>query len=158
MTAPGEPSASAELIIDAPADNIYALITDLKAMSALAEETVAMEWVQGDPAQRGSVFKGHNRNGRHKWTTTCTITEAQPGRAYSFEVKYTVLPIATWRYDITSLESGSCRVAESTWDQRPAWFKKFAKLATGVSDRDSANNAHIRVTLERLKHRAESHR
>lgn len=155
MTAPGEPSASAEVIIDAPADNIYTLITDLKAMAALAEETVAMEWVQGNSAQPGSIFKGHNRNGHHKWTTTCTVTEAHAGRSFAFDVKYTILPIATWRYAITNLESGGCRVTESTWDQRPAWFKKFAKLATGISDRDSANNAHIRVTLERLKHRAE---
>jgi hypothetical protein len=156
MTASAIPSASAEVIIDADADRVYNMVTDLKILAALAEEAVAMEWVRGDSARPGAVFKGHNRNGRHSWSTTCTVTEAQAGRVFAFDVRYAILPIATWRYEIKSLDSGGCRVSESTWDQRPKWFKRFAKLATGVADRDAANSAHIRVTLDRLKHRAES--
>lgn len=63
--------------------------------------------------------------------------------------------IAHWRYDIVATEGG-CTVTESVWDRRPGWFKKFAGLATGVSDRDNANAEHIRLTLRRLKERAEA--
>ena len=70
-------------------------------------------------------------------------------------MKSAVFPVAHWRYDITPTDGG-CTVTESTWDRRAGWFKKIAGLATGVSDRDSANAQHIQATLERLKARAES--
>jgi hypothetical protein len=42
------------------------------------------------------------------------------------------------------------------WDRRPGWFVKPGGLATGVMDRPSANAEHIRLTLHRLKAKAES--
>ena len=52
--------------------------------------------------------------------------------------------------------AGGCTVTESTWDKRPAWFKKPAELATGVKNRAEANTAHMEATLARLKARAEA--
>jgi hypothetical protein len=100
------------------------------------------------------VFKGRNRNGRRRWTTTCTVTDAEPGRTFAFDVKSVVIPVAHWRYDLAATDGG-CTVTESTWDRRPGWFRKPGGMATGVMDRDSANAEHIRLTLERLKARAE---
>ncbi len=62
---------------------------------------------------------------------------------------------AHWRDDLAATDGG-CTVTESTWDRRPGWFRKPGGMATGVMDRDSANAEHIRLTLERLKARAES--
>jgi hypothetical protein len=100
------------------------------------------------------VFTGLNRNGPKKWTTTCTVTDADPGRVFAFDVRHTVLPISHWRYDIEPADGG-CRVSERTWDRRPAWFAKVAWRATGVTDRADANSAHIEATLQRLKAKAE---
>ncbi|MGJ6121280.1 SRPBCC family protein [Mycolicibacterium sp. Y3] len=147
-------AASADVTIAASPEAVYALITDLQTMATLAEETHAMEWVTGNAAAPGAVFKGHNRNGTKKWTTKCTVTAAEPGRTFAFDVKSTGLPIAHWRYDITATDGG-CTVTEQTWDRRPGWFKPLAGLATGVSDRDTANAEHIKVTLARLKAKAE---
>jgi hypothetical protein len=154
MTDLAAASAQADITIDADADTVYRLITDLPTLASLAEEAHAMEWRTGQAVRPGAVFKGHNRNGAHKWSTTCTVTDAEPGRTFAFDVKYTVLPIAHWRYDIVP-DGAGCRVTERTWDRRPGWFAKTAKLATGVSDRDAANAAHIKLTLQRLKEKAE---
>lgn len=149
-----DPSATATVQIDASPDVVYGLITDLPTLSALAEETVAMEWRKGDAVAQGAVFVGHNENSGKRWTTKCTVTDAEPGRMFAFDVTHTVLPIARWQYDIVAAEGG-CRVTESTWDRRPGWFRKVAKLATGVPDRAAANDQHIQLTLQRLKQRAE---
>jgi hypothetical protein len=69
--------------------------------------------------------------------------------------RHTVVSIAHWRYDIEATADG-CRVIERTWDRRPGWFRKPAGLATGVSDRAAANAEHIRLTLQRLKAKAEA--
>ena len=111
--------------IDASPDLVYGLITDLPTLATLAEEAVAMEWRKGNAVCQGAVFVGHNENGAKRWSTTCTVTDAEPGRVFAFDVRYTVLPIARWQYDIAAADGG-CRVTESTWDRRPGWFRKFA--------------------------------
>lgn len=150
MTAP----VQASVTIAADPSAVYALITDLPTMATLAEEAHAMSWTKGSAAAPGAVFKGQNRNGSKSWTTTCTVTTADPGKAFAFDVKSAVFPVAHWRYDIVAADGG-CTVTESTWDRRAGWFKKIAGMATGVSDRDGANAEHIRLTLQRLKERAE---
>lgn len=156
MTDPGPASAQAEVTIDADPDTVYHLITDLPTLASLAEENESMEWRKGNKVSPGAVFKGHNRNGSHRWSTTCTVTEAEAGRVFAFDVRYTVLPIAHWRYDIVPAEGGGCRVTERTWDRRPGWFSKTAWVGTGVRDRDAANAEHIKLTLARLKEKAEA--
>jgi hypothetical protein len=155
MTDPGPAAAEAEVAVDANADTVYHLITDLPTLASLAEETRAMEWREGDGAAPGAVFKGHNRNGVFRWSTTCTVTAADPGRAFAFDVRYLGVPVAHWRYDIVA-EGQGCRVTERTWDHRPGWFTKTAWIGTGVRDRDGANAEHIKLTLQRLKEKAEA--
>ena len=150
-----EPSASATVQIDASPDVAYKLITDLPTLCGLADEAVAMEFRKGDSVCKGAVFIGHNENSGKRWTTKCTVTDAEPGRVFAFDVRYTVLPVARWQYDIVAADGG-CRVTESTWDRRPGWFRKVAGMSTGVTDRAAANAEHIQLTLQRLEQRAES--
>ncbi len=151
MSAP----VQASVTIAAEPAAVYSLITDLATLASLAEEAHAMSWTKGTAAAPGAVFKGQNRNGAKSWSTTCTVTAADPGSAFAFDVTSAILPIAHWRYDIVAVEGG-CTVTESVWDRRAGWFKKVAGLVTGVSDRDNANAEHIRLTLQRLKQRAEA--
>ena len=148
-------SAHADVDIDAGPDAVYVLLTDLPTLTTLAEETTAMAWHKGDSARPGAVFKGKNRNGWRSWTTVCTVTDAEPGRVFAFDVHSAGIPVAHWRYDLAAADAG-CRVTESTWDRRPPWFAKVAGYLTGVHDRASANAEHITATLRRLKHRAEN--
>jgi hypothetical protein len=149
-----EPSAAASIDIGAAPEAVYALITDLPTLTSLASETEAMTWRSGSSATPGAVFSGNNRNGWRRWTTKCTVTVASPGETFAFEVTHTVVKIARWQYDIEPLGTG-CRVTESTWDRRPGWFKMPAELVTGMRNRASVNESHIKETLHRLKDRAE---
>ena len=95
-------AASAEATVDIAADpaTVYRLITDLPTLADLAEEATAMQWQKGDGAQPGAVFKGRNENGSKSWSTTCTVTDADDGRVFAFDVRSAMLPVAHWRYDI----------------------------------------------------------
>jgi hypothetical protein len=150
-----EPTATGTVEVAAPAESVYALITDLGELTGLADETVRMRWVKGGAAAPGAVFKGTNRNGWRRWTTTCTITDADAGKRFAFNVSHTGVPISRWQYEITPSEGG-CTVTESTWDRRPGWYKTPAGLVTGVMNRAGANADHIKATLQRLKARAET--
>jgi hypothetical protein len=155
MSQPGPASVEASVTIAADPAAVYALITDLPTLAGLAEEADAMEWHKGDCVECGAVFKGHNSTRGKKWTTTCTVTDAERGRVFAFDVKSLTVPVAHWRYDIEAADGG-CTVTERTWDLRPGWFRKVAGLATGVHDRKTANTEHIRRTLARLKAKAEA--
>ncbi|MHA7650441.1 SRPBCC family protein [Mycobacterium sp. ML4] len=149
-----EPSVTATVQIDASPEVVYGLITDLPTLAALAEEAVSMELRKGEAVTEGAVFVGRNENGSKRWTTKCTVTHAEPGRVFAFDVRHTIFPIARWQYDIVPAGEG-CEVTESTWDRRPAWFAKVAGKVTGLADRKAANAQHIELTLQRLKQRAE---
>lgn len=155
MTDKEAATAHAEVAINADCRAVYALITDLPTFASLTEETQSMKWRKGSAASPGAVFKGKNRNGLHRWTTTCTVTDAEPGSAFAFDVGYLGIPVAHWRYDISPADGG-CRVTERMWDRRPGWFVKPGGLATGVSDRPTANTEHMKLTLQRLKEKAET--
>jgi hypothetical protein len=150
-----DPGATGTVEVAASPATVYALITDLDALAELAEETAAMRWTTGTSAAPGAKFRGTNRNGWHRWTTTCEVTDALAGQRFAFDVTHTVVPIARWQYDIVASGPG-CTVTETMWDRRPGWFKRVAGVATGVRDRAGANTAHIELTLQRLKVRAEA--
>ncbi|CAM4268669.1 Polyketide cyclase / dehydrase and lipid transport [Mycobacterium basiliense] len=150
-----DPSVAATIQIGASPQRVYGLITDLPTLASLAEEAVAMQLRKGDGIHAGAVFVGHNKNGGRRWKTTCTVTDAEPGRIFAFDVRSAMIPVSRWQYDLVTTDGG-CRVTESTWDRRPGWFRKIARMATGVKDRAAANAEHIQTTLQRLKQRAEA--
>jgi uncharacterized protein YndB with AHSA1/START domain len=150
-----QPDATSSVTIQAPPEAVYALITDLNAMSEIAEETAVMRWRKGGAAAPGAVFKGTNRNGWRRWTTTCRVTDAEPGRRFAFNVSHAGVPIARWQYDIAA-GNGGCTVTESTWDRRPPLYGPIAGFVTGTPNRGELNASHIQTTLQRLKARAEA--
>ncbi|MFI9449005.1 SRPBCC family protein [Amycolatopsis sp. NPDC052450] len=152
-----EPSATGKIAIAAPPEKVYALVSDPGALAGMAEEYEGHRWVGAakEPAV-GAKFRGRNRHGIRRWSTLSTITDADEGKRFAFEVTTVAgLPVARWQYDIESTGDG-CVAVESTWDRRPGWLRGPTSLFTGVWKRDDANRANIAATLARLKAAAES--
>lgn len=144
--------------IAAPADRVWALVSDLPGMGALSNENVGGSWRGGatGPAV-GARFRGSNRNGRRRWSTDVKVIRCEPGRSFAFAVSSYGIPVSEWAYDITPEGDGACTVQESWADRRPGWFKRPAEWVTGVADRDeNLAGANIENTLRLLKQSAES--
>ena len=154
-----EPSASARTVVNASPDVVYALVSDPRRMAALTEELERAGWLGGaGEAAVGARFRGHNRRAWRRWSTTATVTDAEPGRRFAFEVSsFAGIPVSRWQYDIEATGEG-CVVAEHTWDRRPAWFRPLANLVTGVRDRADQNQRNMEHTLSRLKAAVEAAR
>ncbi|UUV28033.1 SRPBCC family protein [Amycolatopsis roodepoortensis] len=150
-------SATGKIAIAAPPEKVYALVSDPGALADMAEEYEGHQWVGAtkEPAV-GAKFRGRNRRGFRRWSTLSTITDADEGKRFAFEVTtFAGLPVSRWQYDIEATDDG-CVAVESTWDRRPAWLRGPTSLFTGVWKRDDANRANIAATLARLKAAAES--
>jgi hypothetical protein len=153
------PDATGRIEIDAAPESVYALVSDPGKLASVAEEYAGHRWVGGASGPAiGARFRGRNRRGFRRWSTLSTITDAEPGRRFGFEVTSVAgLPVARWQYDFESA-GGGCVVVESMWERRPAWFKVATSTFTGVWDREQANAANIAATLARLKRAAEASR
>ena len=73
--------------VDASADTLYALVTDITRMPEWSCETFGTHWLDGaTSAEVGARFAGKNRLGRNSWTTKPTIVAADRGQVFAFEV------------------------------------------------------------------------
>ena len=158
MAAGGVERVTTESIeIVAPAGVVWSLVSDLTRMPEWSPETTKVEWTGGSTGpSEGATFKGSNRMGVRRWSTSCKIVVADPPRELAWDVT-TVggLKIARWRYLVEPIDELSCRLTESTEDQRNAVAKLIGNLATGVKDRGEHNAAGMRATLGRIKAAAE---
>jgi uncharacterized protein YndB with AHSA1/START domain len=142
--------------IAAPPARVYELVSDLSRMGEWSPEATGGRWVGGasGPAV-GARFRGTNRKGIARWSTTSTIVEATPGQAIAWDVTTGPFPVARWAYRIAPNGDG-CDVTETWEDHRSPVTKTLTGLALAVRDRATHNEANMRVTLERLKVAAES--
>lgn len=140
--------------VAAPADRVYALVSDLPGMGAFSPENRGGRWVRGDGPQPGSVFAGSNGAGRRRWSTRSTVVTAEPGRAFAFEVAGLGQAVARWTYEIEPTGDG-CRLTESWRDLRGPALRTFGPLLTGVKDRTAFTASSIEQTLQAVRRRAE---
>jgi uncharacterized protein YndB with AHSA1/START domain len=145
-----------ERFIAAPPRSLYDLVSDVTSMGRWSPETTGCRWL-GDatgPAV-GARFKGANQAGWRRWSTTCTVTEADAGRRFTFAVDVGPVGVSTWSYDFVA-EGEGCRVTETWTDRRPSWMAHASTVLMGVRDRGEHNRAGMETTLAQLAAVAEA--
>lgn len=136
-----------------PPDAAYAAVADITRMGEWSPENRGGHWLGGaSVAAAGARFRGKNRHGPFRWSTTCTIVTAVPGREISWKVHSTFgLPVSLWRYTFMDDGSGGTVVTESTEDRRGWLIRTVSPFATGVGDRADRNRQTMAATLAALK-------
>jgi hypothetical protein len=150
------PEVTVEELVGASSEAAYELVSDVTRMGQWSPETTACRWLDcGTTPAVGARFRGTNRNGWRRWTTTCTVVAADPGRLFTSDVKYGPLPISRWTYEFISEGSG-CRIRENWSDRRPGWMSAFDSTVMGIRDRPQHNRETMQATLARLGRFAEA--
>ena len=144
--------------VAAPSARLWEVIGDPTTMDSLTAECVRMQWVEGSSGPAlGAKFRGTNRSGWRRWSTTCTICDYRPEEGIAWEVTYGPLPIARWSYVISPDGSGaSVTLTERFEDRRGAVMKATGPLVRGTSDFESLNRRNMEATLAKVKERAEA--
>jgi hypothetical protein len=134
---------------------LYDLVSDVTRMGEWSPETASCRWLGGATGPAiGARFRGVNRHGWRRWTTTCTVVAADPGRRFAFDVRSGPLPISRWSYEFEPAGDG-CRVTETWTDRRPGWTVPVGAVVMGVPDRAEHNRAGMAATLAALRQEAE---
>lgn len=148
--------ARAETTIKADPAKVWELVTDLPRMGEWSPENTGGRWLDGTTSARvGARFRGTNRRGPLRWSTTVKVTEATPGERFAFDVTYGPVEISRWSYTL-SADSDTCRVVEEWTERRPMWMRVLSGPVMGVADRASHNTRGMEQTLAALKAAAEA--
>jgi hypothetical protein len=140
--------------VAAPAEHVWALVSDLPSMGQFSPENRGGRWVAGDGPSVGAVFVGANGAGRRRWSTRSTVVRSEPGRAFVFDVASLGRPVARWGYEVEPREGG-CRLTEQWDDRRGRLVTSLGRLVTGVADRSAYTAGSIEKTLQAVKEKAE---
>jgi hypothetical protein len=143
--------ASVTVAMDAPPEQIWDLVADVRNTGKFSPETFEAEWLDGatGPAL-GAKFRGHvkrNEIGPIYWTT-CRVTACEPGSEFGFEVLVGDRPVNNWHYRFTPLDDAT-EVTESFRMTEGLFTTLFGII--GGPLRKRRNIRDMRTTLERIK-------
>jgi uncharacterized protein YndB with AHSA1/START domain len=139
--------------VEAPPERVWDLVGDPARIGAISPECHRVDWLGGatGPAP-GARFKGHNRKGLMRWSTTGTIVDYVPQREISWDVDLLGQPVARWGFRLTS-ESGHTRV-EQFWHDRRSPIANVVGRARAW-DVPAANRRGMEQTLDTVRRKAE---
>jgi uncharacterized protein YndB with AHSA1/START domain len=145
----------ARVHIDASPEAVYALVADITRMGEWSPENTGCEWLDGATgAAVGARFKGKNKR-KAAWTTKCTITSADAGREFAFDVGKGE---TRWRYRFEAAGEGTDVIESFDIVKEPgALGRFFTKFGTGVpwSEREADMVKGMEETLAKLRVAAE---
>ncbi len=143
----------ASVRVEAPPDKVYELVSDVTRMGEWSPETTSADWVGGATGPEvGAKFKGRNRHGLARWSTTPRVTAADPGREFGFTTTWLGKDNTRWTYRFEPDGAGT-QVTESfeLMADVPWYFTASERWLMGVKDRKADLEANMATTLEHLK-------
>src|SRR5881392_2910441 len=102
----------AQVLVDAPPDAVYDLVSDVTRMGEWSPETIRCEWIDGaTKATPGARFKGTNKRGFVRRSTKPEVLEAERGKVFAFETRSGLG--TRWTYTFEAEPTGGTRLGES---------------------------------------------
>lgn len=144
-------SGEVSLHMDAPPEEVWALVSDVTRIGEFSPETFEARWTRGSTGPEvGASFKGHvKRNGvGPTYWSPCQVTKCVPNEVFEFAVGMDDMPLNNWGYRLHA-ENGGTRVTE--------YFRLEPKLPLRLywmvlgQLRGRTNERGMRTTLERMK-------
>jgi uncharacterized protein YndB with AHSA1/START domain len=99
------PTAEAEVVIDAPVERVWALVTDIDLPARFSPEFVGGAWLDEGPAL-AARFVGRNRHeALGEWETTSWVNRYEPLRSFGWAVSDPDEPSSTWWFELEEDET-----------------------------------------------------
>lgn len=158
-------TATEEVVINVPVERFYAHVSDVRQMGQWSPENTGAILREGEIVVKGTIFDGHNRRGRLRWTTRCEVIAADENACFAFKVKaigwdqpFLRFPIATWTYRFRAIDATTTAVSE-TWAVGP-WPRPVIDAvhhwsANGLTGAEIQRRNMV-ITLRNLKQQLEA--
>jgi uncharacterized protein YndB with AHSA1/START domain len=154
------PTAQAEVLIDAPLERVWALVTDIDLPARFSNELQGAEWVDDGP-RVGARFVGHSwHRAMGHWDTTCIVDRYEPMRAFGWCVTDVDNPSSSWWFELEPGADGvrlrqGMRMGPAPSGLNIAIEAMPEKEERIVARRLEEHAANMQATLEGVKQLAE---
>lgn len=140
--------------IAAPPARVWALVTDLPAMSARSPQVVRTK-VKGGVVREGATFSNLNRDRLLFWPTSGKVVTFEPERRFAFKIRENR---TVWSFELEPTADGGTRLTQRR--ETPQGISdvsmRLTKIAFGGQPKfTSGLRSGMRQTLEALKAEAE---
>jgi uncharacterized protein YndB with AHSA1/START domain len=150
VTGPADRELRAEAVVDAPPEQVWALLTDFSRMPRWSPELVRMVPLKRGGLRVGQWYLGINRRKAAVWPTRSVVSVVEPGRVVAWD---TTSSGARWIWELAPEGSGTRVVHRRPVPRRiTAISKVFAPLLLGGSESHADElEAGMAQTVERLR-------
>jgi uncharacterized protein YndB with AHSA1/START domain len=151
-----EPRGEVSLHMDAPPEEVWALVSDVTRIGEFSPETFEARWTRGSTGPEvGASFKGHvKRNGvGPTYWSPCQVTTCVPNEIFEFNVGTDEMTLNTWGYRLEAVPGTDGRTGTKVTEYfRLSTALPFRLYWTVLGTlRGRTNEKGMRTTLERMK-------
>lgn len=157
------PTVEVDVLIDAPIDAVWAVVTDINTPASFSTEFLGADWVDPGPAA-GARFVGRNRHkALGEWETTSWVNRYEPPHAFGWVVSDPDNPSASWWF-LLDQEVEGVRVRQGgRMGPAPSGLTSAITAMPDKEERIVARRLEewersMRATLEGIKQRLERNR
>ncbi len=105
------PTTEVDVLIAAPIDRVWEVVTDINLPANFSAEFLGARWIDEGPAL-GARFVGQNRHAAlGEWETTSFVTRYEPLHVFEWAVSDPENPSSTWWFVLDD-EGGGVRVRQ----------------------------------------------
>jgi uncharacterized protein YndB with AHSA1/START domain len=94
------------VVLPAPREQVFALLSDVERMGGLGPENVRTQW-ESDEHGVGARFRGWNERDGRAWDVPCTVVEHDPPVRFAWVTGPFGDPSATWSYELADVDGGT---------------------------------------------------
>lgn len=157
------PTAEATVLVAAPPDRVWPLVSDIFLIAALSREVQEVEWLPGCTGPvHGARFRGRNFHPQvGEWTTVSHVVQCDPPRVFAWAVQDPQRPAALWRFELTPRGDGTELRQWARLGPGPSNLTEVIALMPDKEERIVAGRlreltAGIEANLSAIKERAEA--
>jgi hypothetical protein len=154
------PTAHAEVLIDAPLDRVWALVTDINVPAQFSNEFRGATWIDEGP-EMGARFAGRNwHKAMGEWETVSIVNRFEPMRVFGWCVTDLDEPSSTWWFELEQQAEGVRLSQRARMGPAPSGLSIAITAMPDKEERIVARRleefeANMRATLEGIKNLAE---
>lgn len=111
-TAPVRPPSRAcvSIVINAPIERVWTLVSDPVALADFSPELVAVD--RPEALTEGATFVGHNERDGNEWSTTCTVLRHEATTRFAFHAGDDVTG-TTWEFSLRDVGEAGTQLVQS---------------------------------------------
>ena len=100
------PSTEIDVLIDAPIERVWQLVTDINLPARFSTEFLGARWLDDSPGI-GARFQGRSQHpAMGEWETTSFVNRYEPRRAFGWAVSDPEHPSSSWWFELEQEPEG----------------------------------------------------